>query len=151
MLWHFVEHTQCVHGTRPERAYCTTRAPSRHAGPTVLARSAASRHALPFSQLRAKPPLAAPGRPSASRRRRPTASAHVGAAEPSSARHLAPGTARAHPRVCPLALVAATSPWLQRGGSPEGLSMAAAEPTSTSYKKRTPNPFKHTGNLRMLP
>jgi len=114
MLWHFVEHTQCVHGTRPERAYCTTRALSRHAGPTVLARSAASRHALPFSQLRAKPPLAAPGRPSASRRRRPTASAHVGAAEPSSARHLAPGTARAHPRVCPLALVAATMPCCYR-------------------------------------
>ena len=23
MLWHFVEHTQCVHWTRPERAYCS--------------------------------------------------------------------------------------------------------------------------------
>ena len=97
-------------GARAERVIGTYVRRADTLAPTALARSAAPRHALPSSQQRAKPPLATPRRPSASRRRRPTASAHVGAAKATPARHLAPGTVRAHPRVCPLALVTATAP-----------------------------------------
>ena len=91
--------------------------------PTALARSAEPRHALPFSQLRTKPPLATPGKPRASRRRRPTASAHVGAAKATSARQLAPGAVPTRPLAPAFIPSHATLPCkLQRGGSPESLS-----------------------------
>ena len=89
MLWHFVEHVPCTARARTECAFGTHVHRADTLAPTVLAHTAEPRHALPFSPLRAKPPLATPGKPRASRRRRPTASAHVGAAKATSARQLA--------------------------------------------------------------
>ena len=100
----------CACTGRSQSAPIAATRPSRHAGPHgfgPLCRT--SPHAPLLAATRQAAP-AAPGRPSASRRRRPAASAHVGAAKASHARHLAPGTARAHPRVCPLALVAPRRP-----------------------------------------
>ena len=60
MLWHYVEHIPCTPRARAERAFGTHVRRADTLAPTVLARSAAPRHALPFSPLRAKPPLATP-------------------------------------------------------------------------------------------
>ena len=72
MLWHYVEHVPCTPGARAERAFGTHVHRADTLAPTVLAHTAEPRHALPFSLLRAKPPLATPDKPRASRRR-PTA------------------------------------------------------------------------------
>ena len=141
MLWHLVEHTQCVHWTRPERAYCS-RAPEPTRQPHGLGSLCSTTPRAPLLAATRQAAPAAPGRPSASRRR-PAASAHVGAAKASHARHLAPGTARAHPRVCPLALVAATMPYCYRTTVRRPPLSTAAEPTSSRYK-RTPRNLPST-------
>ena len=150
MLWHFVEHTQCVHWTRPERANCS-HAPEPTRWPPWL---------WPTQQHHAtrSPSLSyAPSRPSP----RPAgqALAAADARQPCTVQRR-PSHSRSPPgpwnSACSSASVSTSArrrhvALATERRSPEGLSMAAAEPISTSYKKRTPNPFKHAGNLRMLP
>ena len=99
--------------SRPERAYCTNHAQAYTLAPLVLARSTAPRHALPSSQQRAKPPwqpTATPTELLAAHRRPQRASAMVGAAKATPARHLPLGTAQAYPLARRLALVASMLP-----------------------------------------
>ena len=92
MLWHFVEHTQCMHWTRPECAYCTMPRPSRHAGPPGFG---------PHGSTSPRTPLLAASRQAtltrysaaaraflAAHRRLQRASATVGAAKATPACHL---------------------------------------------------------------
>ena len=147
---HCVEHLVCVHWTRPERANCS-HAPEPTRWPHGFGPLCSTTPRAPLLAATRQAAPAAPGRPSASRRRRPTASAHVGAAKASHARHLAPGTARAHPRVCPLALVAATMPCCYRTTVRRPPLSTAAEPTSASYKWRPPSLPEHAGDLMLPP
>ena len=122
MLWHLVEHTQCVHWTRPEHANCS-HAPESTRWPHGFGPLCSTTPRAPLLAATRQAAPAAPGRPSASCRRRPTASAHVGAAKATSARQLAPGAVPTRPLAPAVIPSHATLPCkLQRGGSPESLS-----------------------------
>ena len=117
MLWHFVEHIQCVHWTRPERAYCSHAAAPTRWPPRLWP-------ALQNLATRSPPRSIAPNHPGTLQRRcqgvlggtpaSAVAPATGSAAQTPPSRHLAPGAARAHPQPCPLALVAATMPCCYR-------------------------------------
>ena len=131
-------------GARAERAFGTHVRRADTLAPTVLAHTAEPRHALPFSPLRAKPPLATPGKPRASRRHRPTASAHVGAAKATSARQLALGAVPTRPLAPAVIPSHATLPCkLQRGGSPESLSGRRGTDLDELYKEAPEPPRAH--------
>ena len=155
MLGHFVEHTQCMHWTRPERAYCTMPRPSRHAGPPGFGPHGSTSPRTPRLAASRQTTLA---RYSAAARaflaalqRRQCASATGSTAQASPARHLAPGAVPARPLVPAVIPSHATLPCkLQRGGSPAS-SSTAAEPTSSRYKRRPPSPFEHSGDLKPPP
>ena len=151
MLGHFVEHTQCVHWTRPERAYCTMPRPSRHAGPLALAHTAAPRHALPASQHRAKPPWHAtappPGRSwrhsgvrsgssHGQRRPNPSRSPPGPWSSASSSTAMSASARRRHDALL-----------LQNVGSPEAYPRPPRNRLASLINGR-PGPFPHTGNLR---
>ena len=72
MLWHLVEHTQCMHWTRPERVYCS-RAPEPTRWPPRLWPALQNLTTRSPSHRNTPSSPAVPDRPSASRRRRPTA------------------------------------------------------------------------------
>ena len=72
MLWHFVEHTQCMHRTRPERAYCS-RAPEPTRRPHGFGSLCSTTPRAPLLAATRQAAPAVPGRPRASRRRRPIA------------------------------------------------------------------------------
>ena len=102
---------------------------------TALARSAEPRHALPFSQLHAKPPLAAPGRPSTSRRRCPTALRRAAPPKPPRLATCPWNSACSSAAMSASARRRHDALLLQNVGSPESLSTAAAEPPCHAIKR----------------
>ena len=137
MPWHFVEHVPCVLWARAEHAFCTCRARAAASRPWFCPHCRAAPRTLPLTRTRQAAPRHVSGKPGASRHGRPTAPAQVGAARAFPARHLPPGASQAYPQLRLLARIAATSPLLQKDGSPSSLSPATSEPTSTAYI-RTP-------------
>ena len=147
MLWHFVEHTQCVHWTRPERAYCShaaeptrwpprlwpalqnlaTRSPSLSYAPSRSSPCPASQE---LAAAAARQPCAVQRRPSHSRSPPgPWNSACSSAAMSASAR-------RRHDALL-----------LQNVGSPEAYPRPPRDRLA-SLINGSPVPFLHTGNLR---
>ena len=151
MLWHCVEHVPCTPGARAERAFGTRFAraapePTRRA--PGLASTAEPRHARPSSPQDAKPPLAtsptgqelaatAADSPCSVQRRPSLFRSPPGPwNSASSSTSVSASARRRHD--------ALATEWR----SPATLSAAAAEPTSTSYKRRPPSFPEHAGNLR---
>ena len=148
---HFAEHVPCVLWARAEHAYCTCRARADASRPwfaTALQSRATRSPSHRNTPSRPWCPAAPPSGPLGGMPAAASATAMGSAAQATPARHLPLGAAGAYLLARRLAPVASTSPCkLQRGGSPAS-SPTAAEPTSSRYKRRSPNSPEHAGNPR---